>query len=57
MQTTREPLLLRRMKSGIVKGHGHAYKFYLNHILFDDAFNYGNGENFEIMLGQRLHSV
>jgi hypothetical protein len=45
-------------KFGTVKNHGHAYKFYLNHWLFDEAFKYSDGVNFEVMMGQRLnHSV
>jgi hypothetical protein len=25
-------------------GHGHDYKLHLNHILFDEAFTYGDGK-------------
>jgi len=31
------------MKLGTVNYHGHTNKFYLNHILFDEAFKYGDG--------------
>jgi hypothetical protein len=28
------------------KNYGHIYKFYLKHILFDEAFKYGSGAKF-----------
>jgi hypothetical protein len=37
------------MNFGIVRDHGHTYKFYLNHYLVDAVFKYGDVRNFEVM--------
>jgi hypothetical protein len=34
------------MRFGIVEDHGHTYKFYFIHILFEKTFKYGDGAKF-----------
>jgi hypothetical protein len=34
------------MNFGIIRDHGHTYKFYLNHSLFVAVFKYGDGAKF-----------
>jgi hypothetical protein len=34
------------MNFGIVKDHRHTYKFYLNHLLFEEVFKYDDGAKF-----------
>jgi hypothetical protein len=36
-----------------IANHCHAYKFYLNQIFFDGAFEYGGGSKFLGSLGQK----
>jgi hypothetical protein len=51
METIHEPLQLQITFCSVKKDHEHTHthKFYTNHY-FDEDFNYGNGENFEVIL-------
>jgi hypothetical protein len=37
---------LRQMNFGVVRDHGHTYKFYCIIILFNAVFKYGDGAKF-----------